>query len=198
MRLEAEDAEQQRLRSGVGVGVTVANQTISGVIGGMPLMCAFRSAFGTALRCTPEWREKAAQGVDRGNLPTTPKRTTELAQHRLRDQRRAERIERLGLDTVCEHLEPDRWRHHERRLQRMQPGDTGIAAEIEAGFGVEPGQRRLDFDRRRRTARDGEAQQRGSYSAVAPLRLMIGVIIVSSRCMNFFRSSVEPPTGSMN
>jgi len=80
----------------------------------------------------------------------------------------------------------------------MQSGDAGIAAEVEPRLGIEPSQRRLDVGRRRRPARDGEAQQRVPYSATAPLRLMIGVIRVSSRCMNFFRSSVEPPTGSMN
>jgi hypothetical protein len=65
--------------------------------------------------------------------PATPSDLTKLAQRRLRQQRRTERIERLGFDAVLEHLESDRRRHHERRLQRMQPGDTGIAAEIQTG-----------------------------------------------------------------
>jgi hypothetical protein len=90
-------------------------------------------AFGTALRFTPERREKAPQAVDRCTLASTPSDLTKLAQRRLRQQRSTERIERLGFDAVLEHLESDRRRHHERRLQRMQPGDTGIAAEIQTG-----------------------------------------------------------------
>ena len=141
MRFEAEGTEQQRLRS----GVIDANPLSGGGLGDRPLMCEVRATFSSSLRFTPERNEKAAQAVDRCGLAATPKRLTKRAQRRLRQQRRTERIERLGFDAVLEHLEPDRRRHHERRLQPMQAGDPGITAKIKPRLGVEPGQRRLDF-----------------------------------------------------
>ena len=93
----------------------------------------------------------------------------------------------------------------------MQAGDAGIAAEVEAGRAVEALPRRLDLLRQRRAPLDRAAERRtarirrchrrlalGGQSAVAPLRLMIGVITVSSCFMKLRRSSAEPPTGSMN
>ena len=114
-------------------------------------------------------------------------------------QRLTDVVERGHAHPIELNIDRQRRARQQRGLQRVQPGDAGVAAEVNAGSVAQCVERRLDLGTAGRAALHGAAQHRTkpAYSTLAPLRLMMGFITASSFCMNFDRSAGDPPAGSM-